>query len=110
MRDVSKLPGWARHEIERLRSDVESWRSRAVAAASVDAAGTDTYIERIGEGAERVKTGLPPGTVVYFKLPDGEEVSVCVDRHGRGAYVNSPTGRVFVSPAASNAVYVSVES
>jgi hypothetical protein len=66
--DVSKLPGWAQAEIQKLGLDVIYWKEKALSATEGQAgAGTDTFL-KVSAGECRK---LPRSSVVMFGLLGG---------------------------------------
>jgi hypothetical protein len=113
----AKLPGWARGILCDLRRECEHMRTVA-ARALATFPGSDTIIPT--NGSEKLPDrGLPPGSVVRFRLGnlaadsfEGPWIEARVDRHNpRVVEVRSSgfNGTLRVEPAASNLVYLSEE-
>ena len=102
-RDIRILPQWAQQYIERLEKDVDSWKSKALAAASVGNLATNVVL---CDGIEQ--RGLPPNSTILFVLGESR-IEV---HHDRGDIkrnrltVRSLGTRLFVHPAAANTIYV----
>ena len=97
--DRSRLPKWARQEMERLERDRDSWKEKALAAAGKGGL-TDTAL-RFRPGPDR---GLPIGSTIVFKAITGEIEARMKD--GR-LDVRTLSGTMAVEPHTSNVVYIS---
>lgn len=102
---MAKLPKWAQQEIKRLESDLQSARAE-LAFATGEVASPVTW------GHRRYKIhGIPPNETIYFGLPDGVSLGVCIDRQNkRRLYVSMDGGdRLRILPAVSNAFYIEAD-
>ena len=97
--DRSRLPKWARQEMEGLERDRDSWKEKALAAAGKGGL-TDTAL-RFRPGPDR---GLPIGSTIVFKAITGEIEARMKD--GR-LDVRTLSGSMAVEPLTSNVVYIS---
>lgn len=100
--DVTKLPMWARKRIERLTAEVESWKSRALSAASPDQTNVT-----ISDGIE--ERGLPRDSHIRFRIGRTQmEVALRESHDGLGLEVRSLDGTLAVLPLVSNVISVKV--
>lgn len=97
---VKKLPKQAQREIERLRQQVEYWKTKALAAAGADPESTNVAV--YGEGLIP-DSGLPPNSVIVFRI-GARRFNV---QHEHGAIsIRARDGLLAVCPVAANLVQV----
>ena len=113
--DLSRLPRWARVEIERLRQNVASLERQVFEVANVNPGDTNTLVE---EGMER--HGLPEDAHIEFILKPAtspRDMASAVHAHiehfqGRSWLVVTgygPRGTIKILPRAANVVWVTCE-
>ncbi|AXC36325.1 hypothetical protein SEA_FORK_99 [Microbacterium phage Fork] len=99
---VTKLPKWARQEIEGLESTVEYHKRRLRESIPQGEGASDTIVH-MGYGEEHV--GLPNGTPIRFRTEAGVvEVRVRGDR----VEIHSVGGPLAILPQVTNEVHVKV--
>lgn len=105
---LDKLPRWARHEIQRLRSDLESCRRDL--AMALGGAKTDIEVEPYREGEKCYLS--PRSTVRYWIGPRIDDyVDVRLLKYNDGSRRVSVHGSslIQVEPSAANVVHVKLQ-
>lgn len=97
---LTKLPRWAQDEVKRLAANVEFYRKQAFQACSVEAKGTDTFIDNYDDSEVR---GLPRGTSVSFRVKD---TLIRVRVEDGVLDVNASCDMILVRPWACNKVTI----
>lgn len=104
-----RLPAWAQDAILRLTRDADDWKRKALEAASVDGADSDT---RVIDGATShgpKYRGLPAGARLQFVLGEERGHELTIDAHvHEGALHVTGDDRIVVRPRASNAITIEV--
>lgn len=115
MPDLSKLPLWARHHMQKLEADVTYWKN---IATQVQTGTTRVTIDRLDDDR---RMSLPDNFPFRFSIVTAKDfkgrdqhhaidVSVNTDHSSQPALLlQSPTGRLVITPSSSNVAYVRVE-
>lgn len=98
--ETSKLPKWAQNKIAYLERQLEDKENQIRQMG-----GTESNV--IWSTGFSDKHCLPKDAGVTFLLGDGMEISVYITNDG--LRVSSLSGRLFVSPSASNMVYLNTK-
>lgn len=103
-RDLSKLPVWARHRIEKLEADVEWWKSKAVKAEAGEA--SIWMVHGLDEDIPLAQAG----ETIRFDMAPGSRIDVRFDKQHPGELYVSASGRlggdIVVTPQSSNVIRV----
>lgn len=103
--DISKLPKWAKSEIEFLRMRL---KEKEEVIEKLNAPVEDSKISYTLE-AMGSEYGLPENTVIKFKENGMEYHISFATQNRKGIQIRAYTGTLAVSPEASNSITVKAE-